>query len=424
MLVYTFALFLYLSNKLCVYEPHVYPNNFNIFKLINSLAWFVLSLFAIKINENKSISFFLTLILWVEIIPIGVIYSFCDDSAIFFNTISFGYFTMIFLTQSLPSKKISATEFLSQNKLITIISITTFILLLIIYKYNGLPSLTALNLLDVYQLRKYGNFYLDRNLYWLLQMVVVILIPFAISSNLTNNDKKIKTKLVAFLSLSTFLFYLYTGHKVYLFGLLLSIFISYFSSIKYFQKKILTFLSLSIFFLTFISSLNTNWGSTDYILSFIARRSLLLPARIIYFYNDYFSSRNNYYFYGILPQFCFPYGNPYANDPNMGDVIGIKYLNAETNASTGHIGEAVTHFGLIGILISWSLYVFLLKILENLEKKSSKALVIGTFTFFIYYLTNAPLMSSFISGPALMLTLICLVYKPNLAVKKLGIITK
>ena len=409
--IYSFSLILYFINFQSVNYSATYPNNFDIIRFINSFFWCAFSFFFIKFKERKVIPYFLLLTLWTQIVPIGIVYSFSGGSALFFNIINLGFFLTVILSNLEPIKEFSLFNNLDNKSIISFFSILILILLCVILKYNGLPSMLALNIYRVYELRTSNAFVLNRYLHWFMGMAVTVVIPFILSYEVRKNTKNTLLYLI-FFSLIIIILYLYTGYKFYLFSLPVTLFCIYFSYVKHFTLKLFVYFSIIMLIISLFSCMNNIFGIFfENIFSLIGRRALIVPARVVFFYDHYFEENDKYYFYGFLPQAFLPYGNPLANNEIIGKTIGLRYLKEPTNASTGHIGEAVMHFGRIGIFFSWFLYLFILKILEMLEKKIGFNVVVGAFSFFIYFLIDAPLIASLIHGSGLALIVMALIFK-------------
>ncbi len=414
--IYSFSLILYFINFQSVNYSAAYPNNFDAVRFINSFIWCVLSVLLVKFKERQVIPYFLLLTLWTQIVPIAIVYSFCGGSALFFNIINLGFCLVVIFSNLEPIKEFSFFNNLNNKNIISIFSVLIFALLCIIIKNNGLPSMLALNIYKVYELRASNTLILNRYLQWFMSAVVTVFIPFIISYIIYRKNKYTSWG-VASLCLIVLILYLYTGYKFYLFSLPVTIFCVYFSYIKHFILKFFICFSIIMLLISLFSIGNNRFCSFfEDIFSLIGRRALLVPARVIFFYDHYFEENDKYFFYGFLPQAFLPYGNPLANNEIIGKTIGSKYLKEPTNASTGHIGEAVMHFGRIGIFFSWFLYLVILKILEMLEKKIGFNVIVGAFSFFIYFIIDAPLIASFIHGSGLALIIIALIFKKEKSV--------
>ena len=411
LVIYSFSLILYFINFQSVNYSATYPNDFDLIRFLNSFLWCFLSLFLVNFKENKVVPYFLLLTLWTQIVPIGIVYSFCGGSVSFFNTINLGFCLVVIFSNMEPIKELTFFRNINNKSIIYISIFFILILLGVIFNNNGLPSMLALNIYKVYELRASNVFVLNKYFQWFMGAAVTVLIPFIISYTVRKKDKNTFLYLTVF-SLIVLILYLYTGYKFYLFSLPVTLFCVYFTYIKNCTLKLFVYFSIIMLIISSFSTINNKFGNFfENVFSLIGRRALLVPARVAFFYDHYFEENDNYYLYGFLPQAFFPYGNPFANDETIGKTIGSRYLNEPTNASTGHIGEAVMHFGRIGIFFSWFLYLFILKILEMFENKIGFNVVAGAFSFFIYFLIDAPLIASLIHGSGLTLLILALIFK-------------
>lgn len=98
--------------------------------------------------------------------------------------------------------------------------------------------------------------------------------------------------------------------------------------------------------------------------SLFFRRTMFLPALLSSYYVDFFSHNIPDYFRGSFLRH-FGFSTPY---PNLGHIIATTYFDRPgMNSNNGLIADAVTNFGLAGIVLAPILLGFLFKILDDVS---------------------------------------------------------
>lgn len=414
LLLYMLSCFLGLWFVLCEAYPVAFPKNFSFFKLINSFFWVCILFFVIPHKKKKSSVFFLYLTFLIQIIPMATIYTVCGGRFSYFNFVCIGFFGCIILVKKVHvNTKIIPINISKKTSLILLTS-GVIGLLASVFITNRLPSLSAINIYNVYEIRESGAFNIGKYSMYFLSMVITIIIPFLVAYSI-----RMKRYIIAILLIGiSFILYLYTGNKVYLFSIPVVICCSFWSKSNDMYFSLFNIFCIALFLLTLIAipqyTFSENHsGLFAEVYSLIGRRVLLEPAMIKFAYDDYFSSHTVYGFHGLLPQFLVLSKSPYPSDFIIGKEISNLYMDSVSNASTGFLGEAVMHFGLSGVLVEWIFFAFIIQCLEDFELKTDYQLTIGAFAFFIYTMNDAPLLGSLIMGPLMMLLILIFLYNES-----------
>ena len=405
MLVYGTSLLFYLLMIICpAYSPLVFPNNFNYFRLLNGLVWCTLLFFVIKYENRRASVFFLFLTLWFQIVPLAIVFAVCGGNDVFFNLACCGFLLCILFTLYVKRPVQYFNIGFTPNKLYTCCLFVVLFMFIIAATQNGIPSFKALNIYKVYEIRASGVFKISKYLGYILSSCITILIPALITKTMINPNDRNPFILSIFFIAIVFIFYLYSGYKVFLFSIPVVLVCSIWSQRDNFCSETLIFFSITMSSIVFFLCGNNAENSLRLfpeLLSLIYRRVILVPARISFFYADYFSHNSLYGMHGLLPR-VFIIGNPpYYEGFVIGREIGSIYLGQQTNASTGMLGDSVMHFGLPGVLFAWLVLAWILRQLDSLQERTNYRLVVGTFGFFIYSLSDAPFWGAMIAGPVM-----------------------
>jgi hypothetical protein len=264
-------------------------------------------------------------------------------------------------------------------------------------KANGIPSLTALNILNVYSVR--SNVAYPFLMVYLVNWQAKVINPFLITMSYLNRNRKMLF-LSVFLQL---LLYLITAYKTFLLIPVAIIFII--EMIKKFDflktsSKVSVFAVLGMY----ISYLVTQ---SIVIPSLFIRRFLFVPALIKFYYYDFFSNHGFMYFSaGTLGNIL---GVKYNYDLSPAYLIGqIYFNNPQTGANTGYIGDAYANMGFVGMIIISVLFIWILKLIDSLSIKIGKNLTVGLALFSILSLNDSALLTTLLTGGLLLL--LCILY--------------
>lgn len=388
-----------------------YPDIFNIIKYVNGLFWCIVLFLFIRHDKKRMSTFAVFLIYFLQIIPITVVYALSDENAIFYNWLCCVFFVFEIIVGWGKEKKF----FFSQSKKISkyVIPVGVLIIIVVIYQtyiMNGIPSLIALNIWDVYKLRLSGIFRQTKYIGYLREWMMEIICPFLLSVSILKK-RRIMTVMLCFVEL---LIYLYTGLKGYLFGIPLIIVCTLWSKRKNFYKEFVRMSLAGMSFITSIAIIINNAESISYkIYSLFVRRVMMVSAINKFSYFDYFSKHQRMGLYGAIPRILLPSTSIYEGK-RIGMIIAGEYYNKpEMNSNTGFIAEGYMRFGIMGILLVFLILACFLHMMDNMQERTSYPLVIGTFTYSIYLLGDGHLFDLLFFGTWMIIFLISMFYTPN-----------
>ena len=321
--------------------------DFNIYKYVAAIILLTIA-YLLTIGKNDTIVFFLRMIIFFTLIPMSSVVGMRNENFIYYSLVMVifsmvEWYVLNYRIITPYSKKISHREFKStETKAIESKSTLTWmaknvswicgflsiILILIMYRNHGLPSLIALNVYDVYKVR--GAAVIGKIESYLMAIVTGVFVPFGIAEGVVQK-KPIR---VIMFTLFQCLIYLWTGNKIYAFSILLIYFILFLYKWK---------MSSTIFFATFtgiaflgcLSSM-TNMKILDLIFTVYNRRMVLDSSALKFFYYDYFIINKNPTtgFAGTLfaPFIKIRGTNEYRY------LLYEKYAGSVSNANTGIFG--------------------------------------------------------------------------------------
>jgi hypothetical protein len=338
------------------------------------------------------------------ILPMFTIYALTNEHSIFFFLTGFVFSLECILLKLLPNIKIMKIKNSKYALLILLTAITVFVYFSML-KANGKPSLKALDLTKVYEVR-------NRAVYPFLMSYLVnwqakVINPFLITTSYIHKNKKLFL-LSIFLQV---LLYLMTAHKSYLLIPVAILFV-----VKIMKWDFLKISSLSAFLGS--AGLLIIYGAFNSITlpSLFLRRLLFIPAQLKFYYYDFFSKNDLLYFsQGAIGKI---FGLKYPYDMSSAHMIGeIYYNNPQTAANTGYIADAYANMGIPGMIIITILFVFILVLIDSLGSKIGKELTVGLAIFPIMTLNDGALLTTLLTGGLLFLLVILYLYSSNQSVE-------
>lgn len=397
-------------------EAETFRGDFSPLKYALGLICCITLFFGIRHSQQNVSSFMLYLVFVLQFIPITTIYALGNDSTEYYISLFFAFLLCeVIVAWTKDSSVLERNTFISKTMHLGFVGITILTLALIILK-NGVPSLTALNLLNVYELRSSGSFQLSKYGSYLLGFAVTVLLPMMITKCLLK-----KRYLLAGLSCGViFLLYLYSGHKTYLFSFPLVVVGVLWAKRKNFYTELFVTATTGFSALSLLTCVFSDEGGIlrRYLYPLFIRRTMLVPANNKFKYFDYFSQRPKMGLGGIFPRWLLPIENPYENIRYSYEISDIYYGKPEMNSNTGFLAEGYMRFGHPGTFLVLILFAILLKQMDKLQSRSSYALTLGIFIYSVFSLTDAHLLDSFVSGPWLILLFILILYKERASCAK------
>lgn len=351
-------------------------------------------------EKKRPSSFFLKLIYLLIIIPMAVILGFSNENASFYILTCIGFAIVEWIVR-LVDKEIG----LPDSNLLTKCLIWGFyfsiILVLVgIYKSNGMFTLEALNIYNVYNVRR--RFKLNKYVGYIFEWQYTVIIPFLIVRFL---QKREYIKSLTFIGLQ-FVLYLYAGQKGILFIIPLTLFVYFVSKLKKFKELFITaFCGGTVIFVIggFASRFLNN------LFDLFVRRVLLLPAWLKYLYFDFFQTNETMGLANTLWGKFLGVFQPYKE--GIGYIISDAYFGLpEVNSNTGFIAEGIYRFGNIGVILVFLVLAFILLALDMFAQKNTYEFSVCLGLFSIVLLNDGAIIDPLIFGHLLILVMICLVY--------------
>lgn len=380
-------------------ELNVYKFQFDLWKFLYGLFWTILLFFLINHEKRKPSAFFLGLQYVTAIIPITVIFAFSDENALYYSIICMGFAIaeiIVFMFQKISWPQIE----ISTHILLIAFYLITIIVYLGIIKENGMFSLDALNIYNVYGVR--ADFKLNKYIGYLFNWQYAIITPFFIIRAL---KRKKYISMIVF-SLLQLIAYLYAAQKAILFIVPLVIMICIVSEWKRFYPLVftsLTFGSVAVSTGSFFSDFVYN------IYDLLIRRVFLLPANLKFIYYDFFSQNPKIGLAGTLWGKFLEIKYPY--EERIGIIISTVYFDKpQMNSNTGFLAEGYYRFGLWGVFLVLILFAAILVLLDNFAELNGYSFAVSIGFFAIFLLNDGGLIDPLIFGPFTILVLVCIFY--------------
>ena len=384
-------------------EYNQFITDFSLIKYIIAFV-FLITLYLLNIKALLSVSkMIVKLFLLLMYVPISTVYACKNDSTVFFMTITAGFFIFImtasFMIRNIKIKKEKKNDSfieLTTNLLYYgFIAITVILVLSCIY-FNGLPSLTALNLRDVYEVRQ--AFYLPRYLYYLYEFEAGFIIYFLIIVNMKRKNIK---ALIVFI-LIQFLFFLWKGDKSAIFGLITVIAVYLISGKlqlnKMLCKLFFSFTSISLILFYTVSSL-------PFLL--LIRRMLIIPANLKFIYYDFFMNHDYIGIVGTVLNSFLKIPDPYAQLPYQNLISKLYFNKVEMWSNTGFLAEGYARGGIIGSLLISGLMGIILYLIYLGVKKTDSRFILSIAIIPMITLNDGYLLTSFTFGSVGLLCVTC-----------------
>lgn len=392
-------------------QLNVYTRDFNLLKYLNGVAWLVIIFVAINHKRRSVSTFLITLVYIMQIIPITTIYALGNKEALCYNGICFSFYLTIFVVNHIDfgvgNKLLEPSLKYSRVIEVAMIAIC-FMMFAYIVKKNGLPTLTALNIYKVYELRESGSFSIGTYPGYVLSWVTNVIIPFFVTKYIL--EKKF-ARTVIFIAM-IFMVYLYGGHKSDLFVSIVVIIVAFWLKRKESYTEILSALCFGITALVIISSINIPGNNIFLeIFSLFGRRVMLLSAQNKFAYFDYFSKNPKMGLGGLFPTWFLHFNARYVDLDYTRAISAIYYGTPESVSNTGYFAECHTRFGYYGYMLEGILFASILKLLDVAQKNIGYALLTGTSLCIFIGICDAFLLNSLVLGPMMMLVFIALFYR-------------
>ncbi len=380
------------------YEYVLHTLNPNIIKLVESYLAFFILLAIIPKTANKFSYFANNIIFMLTILPMLSRYALNNEPRIYMMITLLAFAAQTLLIRHLPDFRIPSIRGIYKFAILFCIILIGYTFLMLCIN-NGLPSLTALNYFDVYEVREsFKGFPLSE---YAISAVGNAILPFLIAISFV--QKKYTKGILALLL--QFLLYLYTGNKYFIFMVPLLLIVAVGVKTKLFYAIAAGGLSLALPLSTVIA------GAQSTLVPLAAvYRITYIPAQIKFLFYDFTQTHPFLYFsegqIGRMFGVESPYPLPFAN------MIGSTYFNDPNVASnTGYLADGYVQIGFWGIIIFAILFALIAKVVDSVSGNIKSYIVCALLTGAFFTLNDISLLTSLLTGG--MAATILLVYAYN-----------
>ena len=409
-------------------QPYVkewYKIDFNIYKFI--LGYILVILLYVIINRlnGKLSKFMVKLLFCLMFIPISTIYAGKNFSTINFLLFFMEFIIIIFtikILEYMEEKKkknriVNDDGKTKDNKFIKITTkviyygfiINTIFVLLACFYYNGLPSLTALNLEEVYEVRE--SFYLPKLINYLYNFEITFILTFLIVLYIHKRSYiKLTLSIIALL-----VTYLYKGDKMTLLSLFLVVGVYFI--FRLFEKhkkldKLDNYIAPALAIMIVFSILTYKIYNMFY--AVLVTRLLITPANLKFWHMNFFAHNPKIGIVGTLLNAIIKFPDPYAEIPYQNLISGLYTGNYETYANTGFLSEGFARFGYIGLIILPIILGLIIYFINNKGlKKGELCFIAGISIYPLMNLNDGYLLGSLMFGAILLLVIVVLFFDTN-----------
>lgn len=365
------------------------------------ISWFILLLFApsiIRNNNNQKYPSCLVILIisLVTFIPFTTLigYGLFSIEYIVCNII-YWIFLFVFhrLFLNIQIIRLKALNRSFANSLIIIIGIAlSAVSLFISWKYTGFRF--NFNLFNVYELRRET-----------ISFNLPLIIEYIFSASkaispllLVYSFNKKKYFISSIILLIQFLSFGINGMKSVFFITLLVVLVFLFYKDKYMYKTIY-FTAI----LAFSGLLEFYICKTFFIVNLLIRRMMFLTNLLNYYYFDFFTNNTPDYFRQSILRYI-GIKSPY---PEIRHMIGrIYFSKPEMGANSGLISDAITNFGIIGLILMPFIVIIGLRIFDNCVEGLDKRFYLALCVLVAYYFISSFFLTIYITHGFLALCIV------------------
>lgn len=398
-LIILFKLMLELSFwKVLTLDSPVYVFSFDVLKYFNSIIGCTVCYYFLDVNKKKASSFFTLLIYITQIIPISAVYALTTiTSPIYYNILVLSFLLCEILVGTVVTTRVFRPNKLLSRSMLPLFAVLSLGVVLILIAKNGAPSLQALDVYSVYDMRADNDLGIGKYLGHVLRTVTSVFLPILLVNSML--EKKYRWSFLWILLI--FVIYLYSGNKITLLSIPLCIAGVVWAKkddclIRFFRTMLLAFSALC--FLSIIWP-KQNTLITRLFYSLFIRRLLLVPAILKFYHFDYFTTHPHLALYGAIPVAINPYIPEYHTVVQYQLEIGELYLgSASNNAGTGFLVEGFARFGYVGMVLCSLLLAWILHQFDAFQSRTSYPLTISYFIFPVFALTDGSIIATLFFG--------------------------
>ncbi|MBU0665000.1 MAG: hypothetical protein KJ990_10705 [Proteobacteria bacterium] len=371
-LLFFFLLFVFQNFIVVLFASQGYPDNLAVGNIPVSLLLIVLCVSCIRRPEMPSY-FFLHLGLSLLITPSLVLY--CGGSLpISFALTSVSAFLIIAITTIFFDIRRIKLKRVTSKQLLILLTGLSLAFIGSIFVFGGARFINF-DFSRVYGIRSDAAENLPGIFGYLSPLFGKVIIPFATVLSILWR----RWSMVAILVGCSVLLFALTAHKAPLFYPFIVLFVFW---VAQSSSKAVELLLIAILGILAISSIDfwlyTNGKESMMFGSLFARRVILVPSLLNWFYFDWFSMHEKYYWAGsklTLGLIAPPESLSAVN------LIGLEYFNnEEMSANTGWIGSGYANAGLFGVYLYSVLIGLFFSFLNVYGRKLGARLVIALFT--------------------------------------------
>lgn len=380
--------------------------DFVLWKYLIGSLWIIVLFLNIRHEERTVSSFLLNFHLIIGIIPIAVIYSLCNGSTAYFTVLCIAYLVAELLVKVKWKKEGFSSFYIERFTQFVLFGCMLVVLGILGYTFmtNGLPTLTALNFSDVYDLRGDGYFITNEYLNYIYRWTMAVFLPFLLAYFLVKQRYLLATICV----IISFVFYLYSGNKTNLFLIPLVIGVYIFAQYKDTNYRFYGLFTLGLALTVPLTTLANFYMP----FSLFVRRTLVIPANLKFVYYDFFSNNPKLGLSGTL--WGSKLGVTYPYEKKIGYIISEEYFGLPNmNSNTGFLAEGFSRFGYVGIFLVLILFAMILILLDRLQRRTGYTFAVTMSVYPMFTLNDGQLIDSLIFGPMLVLLLVILLYHDN-----------
>jgi len=370
-------------------------------KLLESYLFLILLFLFLPRGERKPSSVGVKYLFILAIVPMLSLYALNDASRFFLYLVVTGFLLTLLTIQMLPTIPIKRIKN-SDTVLFLGIGGMSFLVYALMIRLNGIPTLRALNLSAVYEVRATVN-YGPSIMGYLVPWQAKVINPFLIA---VTWYKRKYLGLLAVLGLQLILF-LMTGAKLYLFSPLLLILLLY--SI---QKRCVFRLGMaSVIAVILLSFIFYSVGGGIMVPSLLIRRMFFAPAITNFFYYDFFSQNELMHLSESKLGVLFARNPLESYDMGSANVIGMLYGGGpQEHMNTGYIGDAYMNFGAPGVIIFSFVFGVVLLILDSIARNRNPVVVTALMVWSISNMINSALFTTMLTHGLLPMMLVTWMY--------------